>query len=152
MRVYRISKPVHVATALSGLGSASYPGRWNSQGVRLAYTAGSASLAMLELLVHLDKEDVPAHLRLLSFDVPDDAVEELDPWPPGWDELPYSAAVRSAGDAWINAARSLALKVPSAVARYESNLLVNPASPRFPEIRLVDDQLLVLDPRLFQSP
>jgi RES domain-containing protein len=152
MRVYRISKPVHVATALSGLGSASFPGRWNSQGVRLAYTAGSASLAMLELLVHLDKEDVPTHLRLLSFDVPDDAVEELVPWPSGWDDLPYSTTVRAAGDAWVAAAGSLALKVPSAVARYESNLLINPASPRFPEIQLIDNQPLVLDPRLFQSP
>ena len=152
MRVYRISKPVHVATALSGLGSASFPGRWNSQGIRLAYTAGSASLAMLELLVHLDKEDVPTGLRLLSFDVPDDAIQELDPRPPGWDSLPYSATVRAAGDAWIAAGGSPALRVPSAVARYEFNVLVNPAHAEFPAIRLLDDQELALDPRLFQSP
>jgi RES domain-containing protein len=152
MRVYRISKPVHVGTALSGQGSASFPGRWNSQGVRLAYTAGSASLAMLELLVHLDKEDVPTGLRLLSFNVPDDAIEELDPWPPGWDRLPYSGAVRAAGDAWIAAEGSLALKVPSAVARHEFNVLVNPAHARFSEVQLLEDQELALDPRLFQSP
>ena len=152
MRVYRISKPAYVGTALSGQGSGLRPGRWNSQGVRLAYTAGSTSLAMLELLVHLDKEDVPTGLRLLSFNVPDDAIEELDPWPPGWDSLPYSAAVRAAGDAWIVAAGSLGLRVPSAVARHEFNVLINPAHARFSEIRLLDNQELALDPRLFQSP
>lgn len=152
MRVYRISKPAHVATSLSGLGSAAYPGRWNSQGVRLAYTAGSSALAMLELLVHLDKEDVPAGLRLLSFALPDDAVDTLDPLPPGWDRLPYATAVRAAGDAWIASTASLALRVPSAVAHDESNLLVNPAHPRFAEVRLLDDRPLALDPRLFMPP
>lgn len=152
MRVYRISKPAHVRTALSGQGASNTPGRWNSQGVRLAYTAGSASLAMLELLVHLDKEDVPTGLRLLSFDVPENAIADLDPWPVGWDGLPYSATVRAAGDAWISTAGSLALKVPSAIARHEFNVLINPAHTRFPEIRPLDDEDLALDARLFQSP
>lgn len=48
MRVYRISKPEYVATALLGNGSALAPGRWNSAGVRLAYGAPSVSLAMLD--------------------------------------------------------------------------------------------------------
>ncbi|MBT2304126.1 RES family NAD+ phosphorylase [Variovorax paradoxus] len=152
MRVFRISKPTYVGTALSGQGSSITPGRWNSQGVRLAYTAGSASLAMLELLVHLDKEDVPTGLRLLSFEVPDDAIVELDPWPVGWDSLPYSATVRAAGDAWVAAAGSLALGVPSAIARHEFNVLINPAHTRFVEARLLDDEDLALDARLFQSP
>ena len=50
MRVYRISRPEYVATALLGNGAALAPGRWNSRGVRLAYTASSVSLAMLEIL------------------------------------------------------------------------------------------------------
>ena len=48
MRVYRICRAEHVATALTGIGAASYPGRWNSKGVHLVYTAGSHSLALLE--------------------------------------------------------------------------------------------------------
>ncbi|WPH23917.1 RES family NAD+ phosphorylase [Variovorax paradoxus] len=150
IRVYRISKPAYVATSLSGQGSALYPGRWNSQGVRLAYTAGSVALAMLEMLVHVDKEDVPVGQRLLSFDIPEDAVADLDILPAGWDQLPYSAAVRAAGDDWIAAASSLGLRVPSAVARHEWNVLLNPAHPRIGNILPVADEDLVLDPRLFE--
>ena len=150
MRVYRISKPAYVATSLSGQGSALYPGRWNSRGVRLAYTAGSVALAMLEMLVHVDKEDVPVGQRLLSFDIPDDAVVDLDAFPVGWDQLPYSAAVRAVGDGWIAAASALALRVPSAVARHEWNVLLNPAHPQIGDILQVADEDLVLDARLFE--
>jgi len=149
MRVYRISSPAHVRTALSGQGAALYPGRWNSLGVRLGYTAGSAALAMLEMLVHMDKEDVPSDRRLLSFEVPDDAVQALAVLPPGWSDLPYADVVRAVGDEWIAGARSLALQVPSAVARHEYNLLFNPAHPRFGEVALVNDEPLALDARLF---
>ncbi|VTU32306.1 hypothetical protein SRS16CHR_05058 [Variovorax sp. SRS16] len=149
MRVYRISKAVHVATALSGQGAALYAGRWKSRGVRLAYMAGSAALAMLELLVHVDKEDAPTGLRLLSYELPDDAVQPLHALPPGWSALPYSPAVQAVGDRWIASGRSLALRVPSAVARHESNVLVNPGHARFAEIALVADETLTLDARLF---
>ena len=149
IRVYRISKPAYVATSLSGQGSSLYPGRWNSRGHRLAYTAGSVALSMLEMLVHVDKEDVPTGQRLLSFDIPDDAVVELVTLPVGWDQLPHSAAVRAIGDDWIAAGSSLALRVPSAVARHETNVLVNPAHPRMGDILQVANEDLVLDPRLF---
>jgi RES domain-containing protein len=149
MRVYRISKAVHVATALSGQGAALYAGRWNSKGVRLACTAGSVALAMLELLVHVDKEDAPTGLRLLSYELPDDAVQRLDALPPGWSDLPYSRAVQAVGDRWIASARSLALHVPSAVARHESNVLVNPGHARFADVAWVANEALVLDARLF---
>jgi RES domain-containing protein len=152
MRVYRLSKPQYVGAALSGQGAALYPGRWNSQGVRIGYTASSVALAMLELLVHVDKEDVPADLRLLTYNVPDVAVEDLDPLPAGWNELPYSIAVRAAGDQWVAAAESLALRVPSAVARHETNVLINPAHRRFNEVTLIADEPLALDPRLFEGP
>ena len=67
MRVYRISRPEYVATALLGNGAALAPGRWNSRGVRLAYTASSVSLAMLEILVHVNREDVPDGRRMLAY-------------------------------------------------------------------------------------
>ena len=152
MRVYRISKPEYVATALLGNGSALAPGRWNSAGVRLAYGAPSVSLAMLEVLVHVNREDVPDGLRLLSFSLPDDAVHELpeDQWPAQWSELPYTDQVRAVGDAFIREGRHLAMRVPSAVARGEFNVLINPAHPRFGEIELVSNDELAMDARLFE--
>lgn len=67
----------------------------------------------------------------------------------GWSELPYSDAVRLIGDAFIREGQHLALRVPSAVARGEWNILINPAHHRFAEIRQVADAPLALDPRLF---
>ncbi|HEY5851986.1 MAG TPA: RES family NAD+ phosphorylase [Lysobacter sp.] len=152
MRVYRISKPEHVASALLGNGSALAPGRWNTAGVRLAYAATSVSLAMLEILVHMNREDVPEGRRIVTYEVPDDAIEHLpeNEWPDGWNRLPYSDTVRAVGDEFIRHGRHLAIRVPSAVARGESNLLINPAHPRFAEIRLLADHPLSLDPRLFE--
>ncbi|MBP7366919.1 MAG: RES family NAD+ phosphorylase [Pseudoxanthomonas sp.] len=151
MRVYRISRPEYVATALLGNGAALAPGRWNSRGVRLAYTASSVSLAMLEILVHVNREDVPEGRRMLAYEIPDAALAELPPnrWPRGWDKLPYSDAVRRVGDGFVRDGRQLALRVPSAVARGEFNVLVNPAHPQFGQIRLLADDPLALDPRLF---
>lgn len=151
MQVYRISKPEYVATALLGNGSALAPGRWNSTGMRLAYAAASVSLAMLEILVHVNREDVPEGRRLLCYALPDDAIHDLprSEWPVGWDVLPYSETVRTVGDDFVRGARHLALRVPSAVARGEYNLLINPAHPRFAEIVLISNEPLALDPRLF---
>ena len=151
MRVYRISRPEYVATALLGNGAALAPGRWNSRGVRLAYTASSVSLAMLEILGHVNREDVPEGRRMLAYEIPDAALAELPPnrWPRGWDKLPYSDAVRRVGDGFVRDGRQLALRVPSAVARGEFNVLVNPAHPQFGQIRLLADDPLALDPRLF---
>ena len=151
MRVYRISRPEYVATALLGNGAALAPGRWNSRGVRLAYTASSVSLAMLEILVHVNREDVPDGRRMLAYEIPDAALAELPPnrWPRGWDKLPYSDAVRRVGDGFVRDGRQLALRVPSAVARGEFNVLVNPAHPQFGQIRLLADDPVALDPRLF---
>ena len=151
MRVYRISRPEYVATALLGNGAALAPGRWNSRGVRLAYTASSGSLAMLEILVHVNREDVPDGRRMLAYEIPDAALAELPPnrWPRGWDKLPYSDAVRRVGEGFVRDGLHLALRVPSAVARGEFNVLVNPAHPQFGQIRLLADDPLALDPRLF---
>ena len=151
MRVYRISRPEFVDSALQGIGAARAPGRWNSAGVHVGYTAGSASLALLEMLVHVNLSDVPADRLLLSYEVPDDGIHLLPKarWPAGWDAFPYSAAVRRTGDRFIADGKHLALQVPSAIVRNESNVLINPRHPRFAEIVLADQAALAPDPRLF---
>ena len=149
MRVYRISAPPYVAVALSGEGAARAGARWNSIGIRMAYTASSVSLAMLEMLVHVDRENVPVNRRILTFEVPDDSIQNLQKLPDGWDELPYSDSVRMVGDNWVATGATLALLVPSAVARHDSNLLINPNHARFREVALLMDEALALDTRLF---
>jgi len=149
MRVWRITAARFASAVLSGMGAAQSGARWNSRGTAIACTADTVALAMLELLVHVDRVDVPAGLRLLSFDVPDDAITTLDPLPPGWNQLPYSQQVRDVGDAWVRARKGWALRVPSAVARGHSNVLLNPGHPRFVEVRRLSDEALAFDDRLF---
>jgi RES domain-containing protein len=62
---WRIVKPRHTATAFTGEGSRRFGGRWNSKGTAVVYTAGSAALAALEVLVHLDAHDVLQSWQLL---------------------------------------------------------------------------------------
>jgi RES domain-containing protein len=150
MRVYRITTLALAHDCLAGIGAALYGGRWNSKGTRIGYTAASRSGAILEMLVHVgDRRTVPSNRVIVPIDVPDDAIDVLDTLPRGWDRLPYSTAVQRAGDTWARAGRALALRVPSAVVREESNVLINPLHARFVEIAIGKAEPLVLDERLF---
>jgi RES domain-containing protein len=51
---------------LSGEGGRLYGGRYNPQGVPAVYAAQSASLAILEVLVHLDKSEIPEDYLLIG--------------------------------------------------------------------------------------
>ena len=46
-------------------------GRWHTRGQRVVYTSGSLALAALEMLVHADKDTLPADLVQLEIDIPD---------------------------------------------------------------------------------
>src|SRR5205814_1091186 len=58
IRAWRIFKPRHGASAFTGEGARRYGGRWNSKGVAVVYTAASCSLAALEMLVHLQNQQI----------------------------------------------------------------------------------------------
>ena len=150
MRAWRITRAVHAAEPLSGEGAARSGNRWNSQGVRVAYTSLSRPLAVLEMLVHTTRETIPRDLRLIPVDVPDDLITEIGTAPPHWNAYPYRAESRSAGDAWAAASSSLGLLVPSAVLKGERNLLINPLHPHFARVRIHPGEDDFLDRRLFK--
>ena len=55
IHAWRITKARHAATAFTGGGAKAYGGRWNSPGTAVVYTAGSISLAILEMLVNMQR-------------------------------------------------------------------------------------------------
>jgi RES domain-containing protein len=136
VRIWRITAARYRGEALLGRGARAVGGRWSSPGTAVGYAAESAELAVLELLMHTGPELVPAERLLLEFDLPDDAVRPVAKVPRDWDlPQPYLAHVQRVGDDWIRSGESLALRVPSSVLPFRSNVLVNPAHPRFGEIR-----------------
>ena len=152
MRVYRLCAPKHAQSALDGEGARLFGGRWNPRGHAMVYTSEHLSLAVLEVLVHLE----PAQLRparvSIEVDVPDRDVEVLDPrlLPRQWRGVRAQRAVRELGLAWLKERRSLALKVPSAVIPLEHNVLLNPAHPRHTRLTPNTGEPFSFDPRLFR--
>jgi RES domain-containing protein len=149
-RVWRLVKTRYAATAFDGEGARLYGGRWNSPGVRVVYGSGSVALAMLEVLVHLNASELLPSYSLVSADVPDDLVEVLPAAarPASWRDSPPPAEAAAVGDAWVAAARSAALAVPSAIVEAERNYLLNPAHADFARVEVAPPERFVFDPRL----
>lgn len=148
MRLYRIADSRYQPE--SGDGARLYGGRWNSPGRSVIYACTTYAGAMLEKLVHTGRT-IPKHQVFITFDCPDDLeVSEVDPEAlAGWQDADCRVR-RRAGDAWLNAAKTAILKVPSVVFDVERNALINPAHPDRARIRLLSIEALRWDDRLFQ--
>jgi RES domain-containing protein len=147
---WRIVKTRFAAQAFDGEGARLYGGRWNSVGVRMVYTAGSVSLAVLEILVNLENTYVLPAYSLCAVNFDDDLVTTLDRsrLPANWRDSPSPPELLAIGDAWIASGSSAVLEVPSAVVESESNYLINPAHPDFAALVIEPPQPFTFDPRL----
>ena len=147
--VWRIVRPEHAASPYSGEGARLHGGRFNSPGRAVAYASEALSLAMLEQLVR-----VGAFRRLRGFlcvpaTLDDTLVTTAGPLPVGWDALPYTSVSQAVGDAWLDGARALALRVPSTVVPTDHNVLLNPLHPSFgSSVRVGLPVPVPVDPRL----
>ena len=150
MRVWRLTRAVYRADPLSGHGAALVGNRWNSPGMRIAYTSTSRPLAVLEMLVHVARDTVPDDSTLIPIDVPDALVAEARDLPSDWADLPYGPEARRFGDLWITQRASVALLVPSVVIPAERNLLLNPAHPRLRRVQVRPAEPFAFDRRLLR--
>ena len=145
MRIWRISNHLD----LSGRGGVLAAGRWNRAGTPVVYCADHPATALLEVLVHLDREDIPARYKLLAIDVPDDApTMTLTPADliPGWrTELDYT---RRLGAELLKSAEHLTIVVPCVLAPMAQNILLNPRSDAAAGCSIVDVIECAFDPRL----
>ncbi|WP_369720983.1 RES family NAD+ phosphorylase [Bradyrhizobium sp. LLZ17] len=112
MELWRISNYVD----LSGVGGLRAGGRWHSQGRRIVYLADHPSSALLEMLVHMDRDLIPPTYQLLRIAIPDDIVVEIagPEWPPDW--RTQMMVSREVGDRWLDRSTSALLQVPSAIS------------------------------------
>lgn len=154
LTAYRIVKAKYVASgvaaAFDGEGARRTGGRWNPVGIPMVYTSQHASLAVLEMLVHLDAASVLLSYALcpVSFDA--DLVSELDlaTLPANWSQTPAPFSLQALGAAWVRDAATPVFRVPSAVVFGESNFLLNPRHPDFARLQFAPAQPFGFDARL----
>ena len=158
IHAWRLVSGKRLDSALSGLGSALAGGRWNPLGTKMVYCAASLALAVLEVRVHLPVGIHPPRQRFVGIEVEiaEHAIEIVPDHrlPLRWRVAPKSStedtAARRFGQRWVEEARSVALRLPSAVIPTEWLYLVNPAHQDFDQAvhrrREVDVEL---DPRLW---
>jgi len=143
----RIVTRKFAGSAFSGDGARLYGGRWNSIGTSMVYTAGSLSLAILEWRVHLAQWPAPA-VSVIEVGIEDSLIWIPSRLPQGWKQVPAVRATATFGDDWIKSARSVVMRVPSAVVPGEWNYLLNPAHSDFPKLAIGKARALKPDPRL----
>ena len=151
---YRICKTKHAATWFDGEGAFRYGGRWNSRGTKILYTAGSLSLAALEMLVHLHDEEILLSYSFAAAEFDESLVlpvEEFRALPENLSASPPPLEIQRIGDEWVRAQSSVVLKVPTSVLPVEFNYLINVEHPEFSKVKLGKPQSFTFDERLYKK-
>jgi RES domain-containing protein len=152
MLLFRIAKSEKRAKDLSGTGAFKEGGRWNSPGNYMLYTSENSSLAYLENLVHFEAENTPPNLYITSivlsarpaliYTLPDNA------YPENWQEI-GCLEIKALGDQLTDQRKYIAIKVRSAVNKFEYNYLLNPLFPGYhDQVKVSSVEKLTVDARL----
>lgn len=151
MVVYRISQTKY-ASALIAPGFAA---RWNSEGQKMIYTAGSIALACLENLAHRSGVSLnTGNFSIATIGFPNEikieeiGLNDLIELHTAWDKVANYNLTQQLGDQWLNNLSSAVLKVPSAIVPMEFNYLLNPYHPDFTQIKIEHISAFQFDPRL----
>lgn len=132
MRLHRICAAAFAETAeaaFSGQGGLQGSGRWHQRGPMIVYTAAHRSLALLEIMVHLNLNWPLQPMVAWEIEVPEKFIVTPDDLPADW--RTNLEATRVYGNDWLAQRRAAALRVPSVIVPIESNVLLNPAHPDF---------------------
>lgn len=120
MRLWRISGHAD----LSGRGGVISAGRWNLVKTPMVYCTDHPATALLEILVHVDAEDLPSDYQLLVIDLPDTAAVAVPDLPPNWkDDVQFT---RRIGTDFIAAGIHAAMEIPCVIVPFTKNYLLNP--------------------------
>lgn len=149
---WRITKRKHARSAFTGEGARLYGGRWNSPGTAIVYTAESRSLAVLEILVHLDSPELLKKYVLFQVEIDESYIGDIDTraLPRNWRAEPAPSKVQNIGDEWSTNGTSAVLRVPSSLVPGESNFLLNPRHPDFPKLKFSEPIPFQFEGRLIE--
>jgi RES domain-containing protein len=148
--VWRISNHLD----LSGTGGLRAAARWHHAGKPIVYLASSPAAALLEVMVHLEMNELnalPDAYQLLKVEVPESlSALELNQHEltENWQE--NLAHTRALGDRWLHELDSALLAVPSAIVPHTQNYLLNPAHSDAKKIKVIAHGSYPFDLRLFK--
>jgi RES domain-containing protein len=153
MEVWRLVKSRRAASAFDGEGARLFGGRWNSVNTPMVYSSPSVSLAVLEILVHLENGTALAKYSLVRAEIPEELISALPATllPTDWAQEPAPQSTKTLGDQWVRGNSSVGLVVPSGVVAREENVLFNPNHPDFRQVQIDRPAEFELDPRLVQA-
>lgn len=139
-------------SAMTGIGGLYASGRWHSQGKPIVYAASSQALAMLEVLVHLDRSYAPDRMSLFEIEFDAKLLKKLSraKLPKDWRNTPAPAALQKIGDEWLIKSQSPVYDVPSSLVLDECNYLLNPQHQDFSLVNLKKVHPVSMDHRLLQ--
>jgi len=129
---------------LSGTGARQYGGRFNPPGIPAVYTSQSIALALLEILVHIDKFEVPNDYVVMAIRLNGRRVAR----PSGTDFTNIRqltiAQFKGSFYQWP------VLRAPSVIVPQEYNFILFPEATGF-EAKIESVELLNFDRRLFSA-
>jgi len=129
---YRLTRAKY-ANDLAGTGGLYAAGRCNHKGTPVIYAAQQPSLALAEVLAHLDFDQIPLDYVLVTIEIPDNV--------PTMEATPVEALAAS-----INPNVPIYL-VRSVVVPQEFNVVIFPHAPGF-EARVTNVEPFQIDERL----
>jgi len=151
VRVWRLTQKRHAKNAFSGIGNRKVGSRWVPEGYLAVYTSENISLAVLEILVHMDVAHLGDNYMLIAVEIPDDmGIDEIDvaSLPDDWRDRYEDRELQSVGLEWLEGASSAILRVPSAVVISEQNYIINPIHPDFEKLKISQPMPYQFDGRL----
>ncbi|MFD2201275.1 RES family NAD+ phosphorylase [Shivajiella indica] len=150
MFVYRLTRSKY-AEDLSGFGAALSGGRWNKKGRAVLYCSESPALSLLEIVVNIPPMFQP-DLKLLTIKIPDQKifVLEKEKLPANWYHYPAPRILAEIAEEYYQKQEIIGIKVPSAVLHQQSNILINPKSNYFDEVKVLSNEPFIFDPRLYR--
>jgi RES domain-containing protein len=148
---WRVDNKKWSTRSFDGFGAPLEGGRWNSAGVPVVYASEHLAMAAHEKFIHLPRP-LPRNTLYVRFGIRFGglAVTRLGAvgLPPDWRDEPVPESTQRIGDAWIAAAKTAILAVPSALYPEETNCVLNPTHPDFPKIEISAGEPFFFDPRM----
>lgn len=152
MTLYRITREKY-AHDLSGRGGLLSSARWHDH-IPVIYASVNSSTAILEVLVHLQPEEIHHDLMIMSIIVPDTTFsEELEiaQLSADWNSYPAPAILKRIGNAWLTSKSAALLYIPSVIDPLAKNVLINPMHPDASLLKIDELRPFTFDKRLIKK-